>query len=108
MVCFQTKNPTLGKFWRVLENLSIFYDHLVYFTATGNFLRHFQFWHFLPRKIWQPCGGIFTKDVNAVHTYMYLLFGSLRPTHDTKEGGQGDQSGRAFTVTYLEQFFGTT
>jgi hypothetical protein len=29
MVCFQTKNPNLGKFWRVfvMENLGIFYDH---------------------------------------------------------------------------------
>jgi hypothetical protein len=40
MVCFQTKNPNLGKFWGffAMENLGIFYDHLVYFTAIGNIL----------------------------------------------------------------------
>jgi hypothetical protein len=29
---FQTKNPNLGKFWRVLQ-WKMFYGHLVYFTA---------------------------------------------------------------------------
>jgi hypothetical protein len=48
MVCFRTKNPTLGKFWRVLQRkilayfiniwsllrpLEIFYGHLVYFVV---------------------------------------------------------------------------
>jgi hypothetical protein len=38
MVCFHTKNPTLGKFWRalkwkMLENVGMFYDHLEYFTV---------------------------------------------------------------------------
>jgi hypothetical protein len=48
-----------------MENLGIFYDHLVYFTAIGNILWPFgifcghlvyfgQFWYFVPRKIWQP------------------------------------------------------
>jgi hypothetical protein len=35
MVCFQTKNPNLGKFWRAMENLGIFYDHLEYFLNIG-------------------------------------------------------------------------
>jgi hypothetical protein len=40
MVCFQTQNPNLGKFWRVLlwQIFGILYDHLVYFTAIGNIL----------------------------------------------------------------------
>jgi hypothetical protein len=49
-----------------MENLVIFYDHLVYFTAIGNSLWRFGiffghlvyfsvFWYFVPRKIWQPC-----------------------------------------------------
>jgi hypothetical protein len=61
MVCFQTKNPNSGQFWRVLQckmlvyfmdtwsilwSFVIFYGHLIYF---------FPFWHFVPRKIWQPC-----------------------------------------------------
>jgi hypothetical protein len=49
-----------------MENLSLFYDHLVYFMAIGNILWPFgifcgnlvyfgTFWYFGPRKIWQPC-----------------------------------------------------
>jgi hypothetical protein len=32
MVCFQTQNPNLGKFWRV-EDVGIFYGHLVHVTV---------------------------------------------------------------------------
>jgi hypothetical protein len=49
-----------------MENLGIFYDYLVCFTAIGNiswpfsiFCGHwvyfYPFWYFVPRKIWQPC-----------------------------------------------------
>jgi hypothetical protein len=49
-----------------MENLGIFYDHLVYYTATGNILWPFgilcghlvyfpPFWYFVRRKIWQRC-----------------------------------------------------
>jgi hypothetical protein len=48
-----------------MENLGIFYNHLVYFTAIGNTLWPFgtfcgnlvyfsPFWYFGQRKIWQP------------------------------------------------------
>jgi hypothetical protein len=48
-----------------MENLGIFYDHLVYFTAIVNVLWPFgilcghlvylyPFWYFVLRKIWQP------------------------------------------------------
>jgi hypothetical protein len=48
-----------------MENVSIFYDHLVYFTAIGNVLWPFgifcddlvyfsPFWYVVLRKIWQP------------------------------------------------------
>jgi hypothetical protein len=36
MVCFQTKNPNLGKFWLVLQ-----YKMLVYFMVTWTILRSF-------------------------------------------------------------------
>jgi hypothetical protein len=36
MVCFQTKNPNLGKFWRVLQ-----WKMLVYFMDTWSILRSF-------------------------------------------------------------------
>jgi hypothetical protein len=41
MVCFQTKNPNLGKFWRVLgrlENVNIFYGLLEYFMEIWDIL----------------------------------------------------------------------
>jgi hypothetical protein len=33
MVCFQTKNPNLGKFWRATD-----WKLLIYFMAIGNIL----------------------------------------------------------------------
>jgi hypothetical protein len=64
---FQTKNPNLGKFWRVLQwkilvyfmiiwsisrPFEIFCGHLVYFVVIWYIFPHF--WYFVPRKIWQP------------------------------------------------------
>jgi hypothetical protein len=68
MAFFQTKNPNLGKFWRVLRckilaffmniwsilppfwyilcSFGNFYGYLVYFS---------QFWSVVTRTIWQPC-----------------------------------------------------
>jgi hypothetical protein len=48
-----------------MENLAIFYNHLIYFAAFGNIVWPFgilcdnlvyfpSFWYFGPRKIWQP------------------------------------------------------
>jgi hypothetical protein len=56
-----------------MENLGIFYDHSVYFTAIGNTLWPFAifcgnmvyfspFWYFGPRKIWQPCSSFATDN----------------------------------------------
>jgi hypothetical protein len=60
MVCFQTKNHNLGKFWRdldsqmsiyfmaiwdILGTFGIFYDHLVPFLFI---------WYICPVPIWQP------------------------------------------------------
>jgi hypothetical protein len=36
MICFETKNPNLGKFWRVLQ-----WKMLVYFMDTWSILRSF-------------------------------------------------------------------
>jgi hypothetical protein len=43
MVRFQTKNPNLGKFWRVLdvENVAIFYGYWEYFTNICDILWQF-------------------------------------------------------------------
>jgi hypothetical protein len=62
MVYFQTKNPSLGKFWRALD-----WQMLIYFMSIGNLwniflplgtfcvrmVNYFQFWYHVPRKIWQ-------------------------------------------------------
>jgi hypothetical protein len=64
MVCFQTKTPKLGKFWRVLDGkmllfswrFGIFYKHVWYFMTIWYILCSFgTFFHRAPRKIWLPC-----------------------------------------------------
>jgi hypothetical protein len=54
MVCFQTKNPNLGKVWMVLQwkIFVLFYINLVYFMEICYIF--FPFWCVVPRKIWQP------------------------------------------------------
>jgi hypothetical protein len=71
MVCFQTKNPKLVKFWRVLlwEILVYFYDHLVYFTAIGNI-----FWPF----------GIYCG------IYIWYIFPRFGIFYQEKSGNPGD------------------
>jgi hypothetical protein len=56
MVCFQTKNPNLGKFWRAshrLESVDIFYGQLDYFTDIWDFYDHLV--HFV--FIWYIISG---------------------------------------------------
>jgi hypothetical protein len=81
MVYFQTKNPKLGKFWRVLQwkmlvyfmaiwyilwSFCIFHGTLVYFVVIlyisyhfgifcGHLVYFLRFWFIVPLKIWQPC-----------------------------------------------------
>jgi hypothetical protein len=67
MVCFQTKNPNLGKFWRIVD-----WKMLKYFMAIWNIFWTFgifmTIWYILcslgtlflalvycTKKIWQPC-----------------------------------------------------
>jgi hypothetical protein len=56
-----------------MENLGIFHDRLVYFTAIGNILWPFgifcghpvyfsPFWYFVLRKIWQPWSSGFLAE----------------------------------------------
>jgi hypothetical protein len=44
--------------WYISRPFGIFYGHLVYFTAIwyilSSFGRLIPFWYVLPRKIWQP------------------------------------------------------
>jgi hypothetical protein len=74
MVCFQTKIPALGKFWRILlwkilvyfmtistilEPLEIFYGHLVYFMVI---------WYIFPRF------GIFDQEKSGNLDWMAQFF----------------------------------
>jgi hypothetical protein len=79
-----------------MENLGIFYDHLVYFTAIANILWPFgifcgqlvyfsPFWYFVPRKIWQPCRG-----------YGNFLSGTIVFFVTAFQLHQSDQIGRIF------------
>jgi hypothetical protein len=65
MVYFLTKNPNLGKSWRVLQRkmfdiFGLLYGHLVYILCghlvfCGFLVYFFLFWYVEPGKIWQPC-----------------------------------------------------
>jgi hypothetical protein len=65
-----------------MEDIDIFYGHLVYFTANWNNLCTFgmfcsnlvyfsPFWYVVPIKIWQPC------STNARHTHRIMQFFSF-------------------------------
>jgi hypothetical protein len=57
-----------------MEDVGIFYRHLVYFTVfcyilwtlgivRGNLVYFFSFWYFVPRKIWQHCQEVDTTGI---------------------------------------------
>jgi hypothetical protein len=95
MVCFQTKNPNLGKFWRVLEwkmlvyfmdtwsilwSFVIFYGHLVY-VVRGNLEYFSPFWYFVPRKIWQPWIIRTERTVRASSIFGSNIVKNQQPTN---------------------------
>jgi hypothetical protein len=55
MVCFQTKNPTLDKFWRVLQ-----WKMSVYFIGTWTILRTFG--HLVYFVVFFPHFGILYQE----------------------------------------------
>jgi uncharacterized membrane protein HdeD (DUF308 family) len=56
---FQTKNPNLDQFWRILQwkiyghLVYVFYGHFLY-VIYGHLAYLFPFWYVVARKIWQP------------------------------------------------------
>jgi hypothetical protein len=61
MAYFQTRNPNLVKFWKVLQwtmYQGVLNGHFVYFMAKWNILRPFgiflPFWYVVQRQILQP------------------------------------------------------
>jgi hypothetical protein len=83
MVYFQTKNRSLGTFWRALQCkmlvyfmdiwsiLGPFYIFLLSDVFCGNFVYFSPFWCFAPRKIWQPC---FEGRVAKSSIYLLSVF----------------------------------
>jgi hypothetical protein len=71
MVCFQTKNPNLGKFWRVLQ-----WKILVYFMTIWSILR--------PLEIFYGNLAYF-----VVIWYIFSRFGML---HQEKSGNPDQKS----------------
>jgi hypothetical protein len=88
MVYFQTKNPTLGNFWRILQlkrlvyfmNIwsilqlfGIFNGHLVYFAAIWYIFPRFGT-YVVSRKIWQPWHALqrrFRKRSFQLQTFIF-------------------------------------
>jgi hypothetical protein len=67
MVCFQTKNPSLGKLWRALD-----WKMFIYFMAIWNFL-----WRF----------GIF----NDHFVFIWYIFSGFGIMYQEKSGNPGDE-----------------
>jgi hypothetical protein len=82
MVCFQTKNTDLGKFWRVLQRkmlvyfvsiwsilraLEIFFGHVVYFVVI---------WYIFPRfgMLYQEKSG----NPGPCHTVIEIIVKSIK------------------------------
>jgi hypothetical protein len=86
----RTKNPNLGKFWRVLVYCTVvwyFYGHLEYFMAVWYIICPFGIffpcWYLALRRIWQPWTLQFKvafKYTYKLHSYYALLSTSNLPT----------------------------
>jgi hypothetical protein len=86
MVCFQTKNPNLGKIWRILQGkilayfmtiwsnlrpLEIFYGHLVYFVVI---------WYIFTRF------GILSQEKSGnLEVYSFFCYCQTFPNHSPHE-----------------------
>jgi hypothetical protein len=64
MAYFQTKNPNLGEFWRVLQ-----WNELVYFTAIWSILQHFCIFYGHLVNLWSF--GIF---IVIWYFYVHLVY----------------------------------
>jgi hypothetical protein len=71
MVCFQTKNPNLGKFWWVMlcKIFGIFRNYLLYFTAIGNILCPFGI--FCGNLVLFPRFGILDQEKSGNPDYAH-------------------------------------
>jgi hypothetical protein len=79
MLYFETKNPNLGKIWRVLQwkMMVHFNGHLAYFTSIWYifwpFGIFFPFWYVVPRKIWQPWCDAAARKPRFIFSQTILL-----------------------------------
>jgi hypothetical protein len=80
MVCFQTKHPNLGKFWRALD-----WKMFIYFKATWNIL-----WRF----------GIFYGHL--VHfVFIWYIFSGFSIMYQEKSGNTGRGAQRSMFLPSL-------
>jgi hypothetical protein len=120
MICFQTKNPNLGKFWKalyVMENAGIFYSHLEYFTVIWYILYPFVnvvvIWYILPRfgilcqeKSGNPAGNIQRPTLGKVATRKIVIFWlKLELTTPELQMSSPDRLLNFCAVTFFRIFF---
>jgi hypothetical protein len=75
MVYFQTKNQNLGKFWREMENIGLFNDHLEYFTDIC-----YNLWQF-----GTVCGILFPIWFVLTKKNLATLCAGMRPDGNKRE-----------------------
>jgi hypothetical protein len=97
MASFETKNPNLGKFWRVLqwEILVYFYVHLVYFTVIWSILRPFGL--FYGHLVYCIVIWSISRPFGIFHGYLVYFprFGML---HQENSGNPGARRRRCVSV----------
>jgi hypothetical protein len=86
MVCFQTKNPNLGKFWRALDwkmlicfipiwnilgTLGIFYDHLLQFVFIRYIISGFGIMH--QEKSGNPARQAIVREKKLARFFHFML-----------------------------------
>jgi hypothetical protein len=94
MVCFKTKNPNLGKFWRflqwkilaklwtiwsILRPLEIFYSHLVYFVVIGYIFPVLV--SCTKKNLATLAAAVWARDIQQTHTVYNTLMHSDKKDH---------------------------
>jgi hypothetical protein len=97
MAHFQTKNPNLGKFWRVLEWERLVYSMAIlnilgpFGTVFGHFVTKWQsgmyiFWYIVSRKIWHSWAGLARVKISSKKCSKWIV--SRNRLKDSRDNGQ--------------------
>jgi hypothetical protein len=120
MVYFQTQNPYLGKFWKVLQwkmlvflkPFCLFYGEMVYFMAIwyslwsfgifcGHLVYFFKFWYVVARKIWQP--WFETQNLEWMQVHMWKEASRVREVRRKVQTGRKFPSRKNFRHVSLDR-----